>query len=455
METITQKENINDIYTGLFKSNLEVLKKSSSEVINRYREDAMAAFVKSGFPGKKDEKYKYTFLEPLFNQNLKKFLEPRDITFDINDMFRCDIPELDTDMILLLNGFYYDREKPLKELPGGVIAGSLGAAAREFPSLFEKHYGKYTGAHPDSFAALNTAFAQDGVFIHVPENASGNKPVQIVNLLLSDEAELVQHRNLYIVDKNSQLNLVICDHTLSSPRFLTNSVTEIFVGDNAVFDSTRVQNEHNGSAQVINGFVHQEKDSSVTHNVITLHGGTIRNNLEVNINGTGAHNNSFGLFLTDQGQHVDNYTNIGHLYPNCTSNQLYKGVLDDFSTGVFSGKIHVHKDAQKTAAYQRSSNLLLTDDARVRTKPQLEIYADDVKCSHGATVGQLDTNALFYLQSRGINKKEAKLLMMNAFTHEIISQIKVEALRQRISELVNKRLRGELARCNNCSMQCG
>ncbi|MFW6370755.1 MAG: Fe-S cluster assembly protein SufD, partial [Bacteroidota bacterium] len=247
----------------------------------------------------------------------------------------------------------------------------------------------------------------------------------------------------------------ICDHTLSSPRFLTNSVTEIFVGDNAVFDSTRVQNEHNGSAQVINGFVHQEKDSSVTHNVITLHGGTIRNNLEVNINGTGAHNNSFGLFLTDQGQHVDNYTNIGHLYPNCTSNQLYKGVLDDFSTGVFSGKIHVHKDAQKTAAYQRSSNLLLTDDARVRTKPQLEIYADDVKCSHGATVGQLDTNALFYLQSRGINKKEAKLLMMNAFTHEIISQIKVEALRQRISELVNKRLRGELARCNNCSMQCG
>jgi Fe-S cluster assembly protein SufD len=185
-----------------------------------------------------------------------------------------------------------------------------------------------------------------------------------------------------------------------------------------------------------------------------LHGGLIRNNINVLLNDEGCENNTYGLYLTDKSQHIDNYVFIDHAKPNCISRQLFKGVLDDIATGAFNGKILVRKDAQQTLAYQANNTILLTDDADFNTKPQLEIYADDVKCSHGATVGQLDKDALFYLRSRGINKKEAKLLLMYAFTHDVIHKIQVPALQERIQDLVDKRLRGELSRCNNCQMHC-
>jgi Fe-S cluster assembly protein SufD len=215
-----------------------------------------------------------------------------------------------------------------------------------------------------------------------------------------------------------------------------------------------VQNEHNQSVQLTNTFVHQERDSRSDSNFITLHGGVVRNNLWVSLNDENCENNALGLFLADQDQHVDNFTYVNHKKPNCLSNQLYKGILDDKATGAFNGRIHVWQDAQKTLAYQKNNNILLTDDATMNSKPQLEIYADDVKCSHGATVGQLDEEGLFYLRSRGISQKESRLLMMYAFADEVLSHIKLPALRDRITELVDKRLRGELSRCNNCKMKC-
>ena len=215
-----------------------------------------------------------------------------------------------------------------------------------------------------------------------------------------------------------------------------------------------MQNQHNNTVQVSNSFVYQERDSRVSTNVITLHGGSIRNNLVVSLDGEGCENNSFGLFLADQEQHVDNFTFVNHMKPNCVSNQLYKGILDDKATGAFNGKIHVWKDAQKTIAYQKNNNILLTDDAKMNSKPQLEIYADDVKCSHGATVGQLDQDALFYLRSRGIDEKESRLLLMYAFAHEVVSKITVPALQERTDDLIDKRLRGELSRCYDCKMKC-
>jgi len=280
------------------------------------------------------------------------------------------------------------------------------------------------------------------------------KPIQIIHLLLSDTNQMVHHRNLFVVEKNARAEVIICDHTLSPHMFLTNSVTEAYIGENADLDVLRLQNEHNNSCQVTNTWISQERASRCQHGTITLHGGLVRNNLHIKLDGEGATTNALGLYIIDKSQHVDNFTVIEHASPNCTSNQHYKGVLDDVSTGSFHGKIHVLPDSQKTEAFQTNNNILLTDTAKMNTKPQLEIYADDVKCSHGASVGQLDEDALFYLQSRGIPRDESRLLLMDAFANDVISKIRQSALQERITELVGKRLRGELSRCNNCAMRC-
>ncbi|MDD4645603.1 MAG: Fe-S cluster assembly protein SufD, partial [Bacteroidales bacterium] len=237
-------------------------------------------------------------------------------------------------------------------------------------------------------------------------------------------------------------------------HFLTNSVTEIHVGANAHLDYVKLQNENNTSNQISTSCLVQERSSEVVYNTITLHGGMIRNNVYAKLNGEGASNQTLGLFLADKTQHIDSYTFVDHAVANCSSWQNFKGILDDQATGGFMGRILVRPQAQKTLAYQANNNILLTDEAKMSTKPQLEIYADDVKCSHGASVGQLDTNAIFYMQSRGISVREARLLLMYAFGHEILGKIKVDPLRERLSDLVDKRLRGELTRCNSCPLHC-
>ncbi|HEX3007904.1 MAG TPA: Fe-S cluster assembly protein SufD [Bacteroidales bacterium] len=443
----------NTNYTDLFLQYKDIFLDNVPGFVRSIREQSAEKFSQAGFPAKKNEMYKYTFLEPYFNNGYKKHIVPKPITFNINDMFRCDVPYLDTHVAIILNGFYYDTQNPLVTLPGGIIMGSLAEAIRQYPALVEAHLSKYVTTD-DSYVSLNSAMARDGVFLYVPEGRTLDKPIQIINILLADEELMVQHRNLFILGEGSAAKVVICDHTLNQNKYLTNSVFECFVGKNASFECFRTQNEHNDSANVAHVFIHQEEASNALFNSITLHGGLIRNNLYVTLAGEHCDNSSLGLLLADSKQHVDNYTFIDHAVPNCTSNQLYKSVLDDQATGVFTGKILVRKDAQKTLAYQRNSNLLLTNEARANGKPQLEIYADDVKCSHGATVGQIDENALFYLRSRGISEREARLLLMYAFAYEVIKKIQVEPLQLRIGELVDKRLRGELSQCNNCAMHC-
>ena len=443
-----------DIYTRLFTENEREIFASSPEFINMIRLEAFNIFKKLKFPDKKDENYKYTCLEEVFKKKYSYIFHPKSIEFETHDIFKCDIPELDTDVILVLNGFYFNPDKTLKTLPGGIIYGSLSTASREYPELFKKHYAKYADYNNNSIVALNTAFAQDGVFLFVPENTVLQKPLQIIHLLLSDQSQMINHRNLFIIEKNARANILICDHTLSPQSFLTNSVTEVFTGEDAVFDITRMQNEHNQSFQITNSHIHQLARSKVSANYITLHGGLVRNNLTVNLNGQNAENESMGLFLTDKTQHLDNFVTINHIQPNCRSNQLFKGILNDAATAAFSGRINVCKNAQNTFAYQKNNNLLLTDSAKMYSKPQLEIYADDVKCSHGATIGQLDNEALFYLRSRGISEKESKHLLMFAFALEVLSFITIPALKERITDLVEKRLRGNLSRCNYCKMKC-
>lgn len=442
-------------YLKLYRENIERISLSSSPYINGFRGKALEEFSKLGIPSRKHENYRYTNLDPFFNHKYSDYFMPDEQDFIKAEEFRCDVADLDAYGIVLLNGFYPTITEKIRQLPEGIWIGSLNEASKIFNSQIEKHYGKYVNGNSDALVHLNTALASDGIFIYVPEGAVLKRPVQIVNLVDSDKDIFNQHRNLVIVEKNASITMIVCDHTLSPQKFLTNAVTEVYVGENSHFDIIRVQNEHNNAAKITHTFIHQERNSHASSNNLTLHGGLVRNSTHHYLGGEGAECNSYGLFLADQFQHIDNFVNVRHAYPNCTSNQLFKGILDDMSTGAFNGRIYVQKDAQGTSAYQKNDNILLTDDAKMDTKPQLEIYADDVKCSHGATVGQLDRNALFYLQSRGISKHEALLMLMFGFAHEVIQKIRVEPLRERIDNLIMQRLRGELSRCANCMVNCG
>ncbi|HUS85732.1 MAG TPA: Fe-S cluster assembly protein SufD [Bacteroidales bacterium] len=440
--------------SALFTSNRSKIESNSSELINRFRPRAMEEFLKLGVPDKKNESYKYTDLGSWFNSRYSSYFLPQSSDFKAAEKFSCDVHDLDSYDLVLLNGFYPKKNGSLSELPDGVWVGSLAEASVKFGDLVDKHYAKYAVNVKDGLIPFNTALAFDGVFIHVPQGMVIDKPVQIINLVHSNQDILVQHRNLIVVEDNADISMIVCDHALSPQKFLTNAVTEVYVGANARFDMLRVQNEHNNAAKLTHTFIHQERDSFASSNNITLHGGLVRNSTYHRLCGQGADCQAIGLYLADRWQHVDNFVSIDHTCPDCTSNQLFKGVLDDFATGVFNGKIYVNKGAQKTRAYQKNNSILLSDDARMDTKPHLEIYADDVKCSHGATIGQLDEDAMFYLRSRGINKDEAKLMLMFGFAHEVIEKIKFPALRDRIDNLVLQRLRGELTRCATCSVKC-
>jgi len=444
-----------DKYLELFSQNREQISDGEPGFMSKLREQAITSFQEAGFPAKKDENYRHTHLEPVFDGEFAFHFSPRKISFEIDEIFHCDVPMLNSEVLMVLNGFYHNPPgNSLQELENGIIYGSLREAIRRYPDLVAEYMCKNASMQNEAFVSLNTAFAQDGIFLYVPRNQKMDRPIQIIHLLLSDKNQMVHHRNLFIVEENASAEVIICDHTLSPHMFLTNSVTEIHNRENSDLDVLRLQNEHNNSRQLTNTWINQARNSRCQHSTITLHGGLVRNNLHVKLNGEGAESNALGLFLLDRKQHMDTFTLIEHTVPNCTSNQHYKGVLDDLSTGAFNGKIHVFPDAQKTRAFQANNNILLTDTARMNTKPQLEIYADDVKCSHGATVGQLDEDALFYLQSRGISRNESRLLLMYAFADDVISRIRQPALHERISGLVSKRLRGELSGCNNCTMQC-
>lgn len=443
-----------DDFINLYIDNFDLITENSADVLNRNRQSALESFKLLGFPGQKNEKYKYMNVEPLFRTDFEKYFTPKGISFNIDDIFRCDIPSLNTNLALTLNGFYFNKPNKLTEIEHGVIIGSLAEAAKKYPNVVSKYYNTMAKNDEDGLVALNTAFAQDGVFIFIPKGVVLEKPIQIINLLMSEENQLIHYRNLIVADENAQANIVICDHTLSPSKFLSNVVTEVFTNQGANIDIVSMQNQHNDSIQFSHTFGKQERDSVLSSNSVSLHGGVIRNNVHVLLNDEGCENHTYGLALADRNQHIDMYSFVDHAKPNCTSNELYKAILDDEATGAFNGRILVQRDAQQTQAFQSNNNLLLTADARMNTKPQLEIYADDVKCTHGATVGQLDMDAKFYMQSRGIGEREAKLLLMFGFAHDVVGHIKIEPLRQRIDELVNKRLRGELSRCQNCPMHC-
>ncbi len=453
MSVLAEKADLSLKYVAHYKAVEEQLRHNAPGLLNDHRSQAFQNFVKQGVPTRKNENYKYTNLQPQFAPDFKFIHQNEPVKVDLNELFKCDVPQLDTHLAYIFNGWYYDENRQSVNLPDGVILESLETIAREKPELLEK-YATLASTADDPLVALNTAFAQDGYFLYVPANVKLKKPIQLINFLQASDDLFVTQRNFILAEEGAEVKIISCEHTLNLNRYLSNSVTEVFVGANANVEYYTLQNQHNKTTSLNSLFIHQERDSRATTLYASLHGGVIRNNLKYILDGENAESNLYGMSFLDRKQHVDNFTQVIHAKPHCRSNQLYKNVLDDESTGAFAGRIHVVRDAQKTNAFQRNNNLLLTDSATMQTKPQLIIDADDVKCSHGATVGQIDEEALFYIRTRGIAEDDARLMMMNAFAHEVVQQISVEPLRDRIDELVEKRLKGEVARCHECAYKC-
>lgn len=451
MSVLIDQADLSLKYTAHYNEVKDDLFQDSSDILNAKRNKAFQDFVAQGIPTRKSENYKYTNLHPSFTPEFQFLHAKQEKETDAEEVFRCDVPNLNTNLAFLLNGWFkQDRDF---DLPEGVVFGSLDVISKEKPELL-KAYGTLAESNEDPMVALNTAFAKDGFVLYVPKGVVLENPIQIINILQNDVDSYSTQRNFIYVEEGAKAQVILCDHTLNQNQYLSNSVTEIFVGDNAEMEFYTLQNQHNKATNLNSVFVKQGRDSRATTHTATLHGGMIRNNLKFILDGENGEANMYGMAFMDRKQHVDNFTQVIHAKPHCVSNQLYKNVMDDQSSGAFSGRIHVVRDAQKTNAFQRNNNILLTDEATMQTKPQLIIDADDVKCSHGATVGQIDEEALFYLRARGIDESKARLMMMNAFTHEVVNEIKLEPLRDRIDELVDKRLKGELARCLDCDYQC-
>ena len=420
----------------------------SCDVMNAVRDAAFEQFKAQGFPTKKEERYKYTDIPTLMQPNYGLNLKRLEIPVDPFQAFKCDVPNLSTLLYFLVNDAFYTKQQMKKQLPEGVIIGSLAANAQ----LVASYYNKVAGADNDAITQLNTMLAQDGLLIYLPKNTVMDKTIQIINILRSDVDLMVNRRVLIVAEEGAEVKLLFCDHTADDRHFLTTQVIEVIAKDNAKIDLYCLEETHAKNVRLSNVYVQQERNSRVRHNVITLHNGITRNKLDLVLKGEGAECVCNGCVIADKQQHVDNNTLITHQAAHCTSNQLYKYVLDEAATGAFAGKVYVAPGAQKTASQMTNQNLTATREAHMYTQPMLEIYADDVKCAHGSTVGQLSDAALFYMRQRGIPEKEARMLLQVAFVREVVDQIELIPLRDRLHHLIDKRFRGELSKCEGCKL---
>jgi Fe-S cluster assembly protein SufD len=438
----------------LYDEHKELIIKNDTPAISQLRDKAFENFKKLGFPTRAVEEWRNTDLMDVTERDYSMYFEDEERIVDITKIFRCEVHNFETFLFTTLNGWYVYQNSPLTKLPSGAIVGSLAAAMQEYPELVEKHYGKYADIENNHINALNTAFAQDGVFIYIPDNVEVSKPIQIVNIVNIDEDFMSHTRNLVIVGKNSKLTLVHCDDSITHRNSFLSGVSEYYLDENSHVDFYKLQNKDDNSTLITNNHFYQKDNSTLTSNTITLNGGIIRNETIATLDGQNCTSNIFGLYLMDREQHVDNRVFVDHAKPNSFSDEMFKGIIDDDASASFNGHILVRKDAQQTNAFQNNKNIALTDTAKINTKPFLEIYADDVKCSHGATVGQLDPEAMFYIRSRGICEKNARMLLMYAFAAEVVNKIKIEVLRERIDNMVQKRLKGELSICDQCVLHC-
>jgi len=413
---------LEEILVRHFSDHFERLSRYDIPKVTRMRREAIDFFKQNGFPHNKMEKWRNTDMEEIYEEELTVF--DREIPFEkvLSEIFLCEVHGFETRVLSVLNGsFYSPEELKLTVDEDGVIVGSLAKAQQEYPELIEKYYGEVM-QQEDGLKALNTALASDGVFIYVPDNVEVKNTIQLINILNQPNL-VINVRNLIVLGKNAKLTFLHCDDSVNHHAGFINKVNEIYLGENAELELYQLQNMNDETTLLNQTAIHQSANSRLRVNVLSLNGGLIRNEITDLMNGERAWSDIRGLYLMDQQQHIDNQVFVYHNMPHCDSNQLFKGILDNEATGVFNGYIYVARDAQQTNAFQRNSNILLTKTSHVDTMPHLEIYADDVKCSHGASVGQLDNEALFYLMQRGIPFDDARMLLLYAFADAIIKNM--------------------------------
>ena len=403
------------------------------------RTTAIKNFENKGFPTKKEEAWKYTSLNSILKNDYSVFPK-RDNSIEFKDVKKFFIHEIDTYKVIFVDGIFSSFLSATTHDGLDVCLMSSALNKPKYKIIIDEYFNKIA-SKDESLTSLNTAFANEGAYVNIPKSKVVDKPIEIIYFSTGSEAALlVQPRNLVIVGENAHVQIIERHQSLNENPVLTNSVTEIFAQKRAVVDYYKIQNDNLEANLIDNTFVSQKQNSIVSVNTFSFGGNLTRNNLNFYHFGEGIVSHLNGITIIGEKQHVDHYTLVQHATPNCESHQDYKGIFSDRSTGVFNGKIFVEKEAQKTNAFQKSNNILLSDKATINAKPQLEIFADDVKCSHGCTIGQLDETAMFYMQSRGIPKKEAKALLMYAFSNAVIESIKIPELKQRITKIIATKL---------------
>ncbi len=405
--------------------------------LHRIRRESMELFEKKGFPSIRHEDWKYTSLKPVLKHDYKVF-HKGDQALDFSDIKKFFIHDIDTHKIVFVNGVYSSWLSETTHQ--GYDVCTFSAALRRHRDVTDRYFSK-AADNSSAMVALNTAFAQEGAYIRMTKGASAIKPVEIIHFTTEEAGSLLnQPRNLIVLEEGSDVQIIERHQSLGSKPVFTNSVSEIFVHANASLELYRVQNDANTASIVDHTSIQQHRDSRVRTAVFSLGGKLMRNDLNIAFLGENAEAHLDGLTLLDDGQHADHHTRVDHRVPHCNSFEMYKGIYDGNSKGVFNGQIMVRPHAQKTNAFQQNNNIILGEKASVDTKPQLEIFADDVKCSHGCTVGQLDDEALFYLRSRGIPEHEAKALLLYAIGDEVIGKVRLKELRNRLHKLMAKKL---------------
>ncbi|MBL0330942.1 MAG: Fe-S cluster assembly protein SufD [Bacteroidetes bacterium] len=429
METVTKTNTIKDKLIAEYEAS-----KGSLFGDVQLREQALESFSKQGIPGRKSEEYKYVNMELAlkgdfsFSTTQKLSAKQVENTQFLKDAF----------VVVIENGKFNSEFSKINSLSKGLEIVSISDAVSN--EAFKKHFSKYADVNLDPFIALNTALATSGVFIHVAKSAVIETPIHIVHLTSVAESTILNSRNLIVVEENAQATIVESFEIVDSKaKSFHNALTEIVVGANAIVDHYKIQNESEFGHLVSTTQSVQKKQSHFSTHTFTLSGLLVRNNLNMVLDDQFIESHLNGLYLTNGNQVVDNHTLVDHRKPNCNSNELYKGIIEDKSSATFNGKIYVRKDAQKTNAFQSNKNILLSDDGTINTKPQLEIYADDVKCSHGTSTGKLDEDKIFYLRARGLSEASAKKLLMHAFASEVVDTIKIEALREYVEAKISKR----------------
>ena len=406
--------------------------------VHDIRSEAIKAFEDKGFPTKKDEDWKYTSLNRVLKENYTLF-HKKENALEYRDIKKYFIHDIDSYKIVFIDGKYSSYLSETTHDGMDICLTSAALSKPKYRLIIENYFNKI--ATKDSLTSLNTAFSNEGAYIHIPKNKLVEKPIQIIHFSTGNEsASMLQPRNLIVVDENSHVQIIERHQSLTENPVLTNSVTEIFANKRAIVDYYKMQNDNQNASLIDNTFINQRRESICSVYTFSFGGKLTRNNLKFFQNGERINSVLKGISIIGDRQHVDHNTLVNHIEPNCESHQDYKGIFGDNAIGVFNGKVIVEKKAQKTNAFQANNNILLNDKATINTKPQLEIFADDVKCSHGCTIGQIDENALFYLRSRGIPKKEAKALLMYAFSNNVLESVKIPELKQRITKIIATKL---------------